>query len=391
MFWLHQLDQLRHGQGEFASPLPAHYRWLFRSKRVSRTPTICRRPLRSSQNIPPQEILVNRLMNYLCGNNPYRQASRRPDFRPTLDVLEARDCPSAAPLVNTIQAPPPAQTAQASFAPTTGTSTNWSGYEATPGNGQQVTEVSGTWVEPSDTGSVAHSANSIWVGISESNGHGPIEQAGVAWYASTNSYHAWVECLGDKTQGPNGNWTGNQINVQLTTSNGSPFQIQAGDTITTSVQLVPGTTNTFEFTITATGPNGTGSFSQQYTTKSVPQMTSAEWIVENPNGAAQPLANFGPVSFTNCSEQVGSTQGTIDAFPCHQINMRNSQEGSATTSGLAPNGAGFSVTSGSTSSTTDNAAVLPAAQAVNAELSDFSALDAAFIQSYQHTNPLQLA
>jgi hypothetical protein len=276
----------------------------------------------------------------------------------------------------------------------------WSGYGIyglQPGNGQQVNLVSGTWVEPSYSGSVAGSHNCIWVGID-----GADQQAGVTWVNTNNGgyYQPWVEFAGDKadqTLGPKG-WTNGQINVNLTTNgepNGPQFQIEAGDTITDTVQWVsnnPNGTATFDFTIQASGPNGTGSFNQDYTTRSgTPLRTCADWIVENPNNAAQPLANFGTVNLTNCFAVVGNTpyaaNGTspIDPsqdFVSHQFVM-SGRRGSASPSGLNANGNGFSVSYGSNSNPSNNSADLPAAQAVNAGLADFSALDAAFAQYYQ--------
>lgn len=333
---------------------------------------------------------MNWLANYFRGKRTSHPASRRPrTFQPTFELLETRDCPSAAAalpnawheVVNTISPTAHAQVALPanSFTPTTGSSGNWSGYEATPGSGQLVNQISGTWAEPSYTNASTTSANSIWVGISGSGGHGDIEQAGVAWYGSSFNnpgYQAWVECLHDKTQNASGKWTGDQIPVQLTTSSGSLFYIQSGDTVTTSVQLVSGTTDEFQFTIAATGSNGTGSFSQVYTTESAPtSMASAEWIVENPNGSAQSLANFGTVDFSNCSAQVGSGQGAINAFPCQLWNMADSA-GNASPSSLGNTGNSFSVSYGSNPSTSDNSAVLVTAQAANVELPDLLILNA---------------
>ena len=53
---------------------------------------------------------------------------------------------------------------------------------------------------------------------------------------------------------------------------------------------------------------------------------SAEWIVERPtvNGAISTLANFGTITFSNCTATVNSTTGGIGSFPVNEVVMYSS-------------------------------------------------------------------
>ena len=250
---------------------------------------------------------MNGLLNYFSGKRTSHPASRRPrTFQPTFELLEARDCPSAlggevAGIVNTISPPPvaqAAQAAQASFSPVATLNAIWSGYTIRPGNGQQVNQVSGTWVEPSYSGP---GGNSIWVGID-----GAGQQAGVSWYASTG-YQVWVEFYGDKTQGPKGDWTGNQINVTLT-ANGGPVSPTNPAFIIQGRTRLPRRSSWYRALRTSSrspsrlaGRTVPAPSNRTTPRNLLPQRGARRVrIVENPNNAAQPLANFGTVNFTNC-------------------------------------------------------------------------------------------
>ena len=186
----------------------------------------------------------------------------------------------------------------------------WSGYASTPGSG--VNAVGASWVQPAVTGS-GNSDSSIWVGIDGWN-TSTVEQCGVQAYLDngTPKYTAWWEFWGDQS-GNNNASDYSQQNLP------SSFVVNPGDTITAQVSFVPGgNSRTFLFQMTDTTPGGTRVeiWSQAETMQDVtPPRTTAEWIVENPNGGAQPLADFGQVTFTGAWATVGSTSGPINPLP----------------------------------------------------------------------------
>ena len=73
---------------------------------------------------------------------------------------------------------------------------------------------------------------------------------------------------------------------------------------------------------------------------------SAEWIVERPTVAGQTrvLADFGQVTFTDCTTPLNGKVGTISSFPTNQITMASSQNlGLADMSDLSGDGSSFTV------------------------------------------------
>jgi hypothetical protein len=206
----------------------------------------------------------------------------------------------------------------------TTTSGNWSGYASSAGLGT-VTAVGGTWVQPAVTGSTG-STTSMWVGI-DGLGNGTVEQCGVAATpGSTPEYVPWFEFWGDQvpsTLVPNPNPQGKYYNQ---TNLPSSDVVNPGDTISAAVSFVPGgLSRTFLFQMTDT-PAGGGAGWAWSATKTMsyvtPQRATADWIVENPNNATQPLANFGQLTFTGAWATVNSTSLPINQQPNVQaINM----------------------------------------------------------------------
>ena len=190
----------------------------------------------------------------------------------------------------------------------------WTGYAADPGSG--VTAVGASWIEPTVSGPNG-SKLSTWVGI-DGWGGSTVEQCGVAATVVNGvaQYVAWYEFFGDQTPSnvsPNPNPKGpdyGQQNISTVT-----FPVYAGDQISASVSLVPGTTREFLFQMTDQSIKGGNPeiFSRdqamQYVT---PALSTAEWIDENPNYAAQPLANFGGMRFTGAWATVSSTTTDIN-------------------------------------------------------------------------------
>jgi Peptidase A4 family len=205
---------------------------------------------------------------------------------------------------------------------------NWAGYQITPGSG--VTAVGGTWVVPTVTGAAGQEC-CIWVGIDGAYPDTTVEQIGVWATVSKGAtvYTPWLEFAGDDNPAKGFNSQGvpnargaYYYETPLTSFKGySNFTVNPGDTISAEVSVVAGTKPTFLFQMTDQ-PQGGGAvenfsmpLAMQYAT---PLDSSAEWIVENPNetanGPAQPLANFGHVTFTGAWATVDGTTGSINSF-----------------------------------------------------------------------------
>lgn len=175
-------------------------------------------------------------------------------------------------------------------------STNWSGYAVetdlnTPQSGV-VTDVKGSWIVPAISGNAKNTYSSFWVGI-DGYSDGTVEQIGTD--SDTNNrgqpvYYAWYEM-----------YPAYPVNLALT--------IKPGDTITAEVKF-DSTANMFQLTIT---DSNFGTFSTTQSSSSLMQRSSAEWIAEAPSsgGRVLPLANFGTVTFTQCSVTMTSGSGSI--------------------------------------------------------------------------------
>jgi hypothetical protein len=132
----------------------------------------------------------------------------------------------------------------------------------------------------------------------------------------------------------------------LTISN---ITVSPGDKMQASIQLVNATSNQW-WSINVTDTTADQSF--QSTVNYTSSQLSAEWIVERPSVdyVTSQLADFGTVTFTNCSASVGSVTGGISSFPWNALDMyssttpRSSSVELADVSDLTPNGTGFTVT-----------------------------------------------
>ncbi|MGA2256392.1 MAG: autotransporter-associated beta strand repeat-containing protein [Thermoguttaceae bacterium] len=189
-------------------------------------------------------------------------------------------------------------------------STNWSGY-AVPGT--NVQEVNGTWNVPTAQSQYV----ATWVGIDgagvDGSGSSSVEQIGTAWMTPTNGfnnnqpgYYAWVELYGDHSGSNYGPYYYAQPEAV----------VQANDTIKASVTYEatggPGGTPTFAFYIkdATSGSQWSGDLYPEYIT---PARTSAEWIVEDPQGSN--FATFSAVSFSNATAVINNSPAEpIDGF-----------------------------------------------------------------------------
>jgi len=218
--------------------------------------------------------------------------------------------------------------------PATLTNTLWSGYAIVPGS--PVNAVGGSWVQPAVSSTGANSVTSFWLGIDGYNGR-TVEQIGTTWSPSSG-YTAWVEFYGDGVQNATGKYF---YATSLNSIIGyNFFNIRPGDTISARVQYLSSTstTSTFEFQFEDTPQGGqTKSWQEPLTTQYVvPARSTGEWIVESPNFASAPLANFGTASFSGVWASAGGTTGPINAFTNYAINLVPSGNGGGTdfTSGL---------------------------------------------------------
>jgi hypothetical protein len=120
------------------------------------------------------------------------------------------------------------------------------------------------------------------------------------------------------------------------------LSISPGDKITASISLLDSTTNTWSIEIHDVIDGQ--SFQKNLIYDS--SMLSAEWIVERPtvNNRIGTLADFGQVTFTDCTATIGNTVGTISSFPSVQVVMYNRQNIElVSVSPFTPDGSSFTV------------------------------------------------
>jgi Peptidase A4 family len=154
------------------------------------------------------------------------------------------------------------------------TSTNWSGYAASGGNGS-YTSVSASWTEPTGICSGGNQYSSFWVGLDGYNS-GSVEQTGseVDCSGRTPQYYSWYEM-----------YPAYPVNFSNT--------VRPGDVFTASVTFSGGT-YTLKLSDTTQGWSHTVKKTGSYAN------SSAEVIAEAPssNTGVLPLADFGTVKFT---------------------------------------------------------------------------------------------
>lgn len=216
----------------------------------------------------------------------------------------------------------------------TGSSTNWSGYVSvtnlTNPAVNSVSYVVGSWVVPTIKNTPQTKYSSIWVGI-DGYSSGTVEQLGTEhdWNNGKQVNYAWFEMYPNYAYKING------------------FPVNIGDSMTASVQYIG--TSTFKLSITNNTKKVTTTIPYSYTQSATAQRSSAEWIVEAPylNGIL-PLANFGIISFSNCTTTINGVTGAINDnhWQFVDVVMVSEVDGQpkATPSILTNNGQNFSVT-----------------------------------------------
>jgi hypothetical protein len=186
----------------------------------------------------------------------------------------------------------------------TDTSANWAGYAVTAPS-TTYTSVTATWRQPKATCGTSGSADSaaFWVGLGGySQASQALEQVGTSSDCDPDtglpSYYAWYELV------PNPS-----VTVDA-------FKVSAGDLVTTSVNVLGGTTVEVQIKDRTKGTV----FTKKLPFAS-PDLSSAEWIAEAPSDCSSyrcrpiPLTDFGSVGFTRIAALGNGTGGTLTANP----------------------------------------------------------------------------
>jgi hypothetical protein len=197
-----------------------------------------------------------------------------------------------------------ATAATARGAGTAEVSANWSGYVVS-GPSTSYTSVTATWRQPKVTCGVndAGSSAAFWVGLGGyAETSQALEQVGTSSDCDPEtgrpSYYAWYELVPRPS-----------VTVKS-------LEVLPGDLITTSVNVLGGTTVEFQVKNRTRGT--------VFTKKlpfSSPDLTSAEWIAEAPSDCSRyrcrpiPLSNFGSVSFTKIAALGNGAGGTLTTNP----------------------------------------------------------------------------
>ena len=187
----------------------------------------------------------------------------------------------------------------------TTTSTNWSGYAVTSGNGS-FTSVSSSWVEPMGTCRSGNQYSSFWVGL-DGYSSSSVEQTGseVDCSGRTPQYYSWYEM-----------YPAYPVNFSST--------VRPGDHLTGSVTYTGGSKFTLELSDTTEG------WSHTVTKRlSGAARSSAEVIVEAPRiaGGYAPLADFGRVGFSGSTAN-GLTLSNFDPVGVNMVSVNGVAEDS---------------------------------------------------------------
>ncbi len=185
----------------------------------------------------------------------------------------------------------------------TSASANWAGYVVTQ-SGTTYTSVTATWKEPkvSCGATDAGESSAFWVGLGGSSETSQaLEQVGTSADCNATTgiptYYAWYELV-----------PANSVTTKLA--------VHPGDTITTSVNVLGGTT--IELQVKNRTRHTSFTTNLPYAT---PDLSSAEWIAEAPSACNDyrcsqiPLSNFGTVSFSKIAAIGNSVGGTLTANP----------------------------------------------------------------------------
>jgi hypothetical protein len=180
--------------------------------------------------------------------------------------------------------------------PSSSSAYNWAGYAATSGSGT-VTQVTGTWTEPSVTCPRGTTLAAFWIGI-DGYSSSTVEQTGTLaqCYHGSATYYAWWET-----------YPANAVQTFATISAGNHFDAWVN---------YSSSSGAFTMTLKDTTSGTTWS---KTSTNSGASESSAECIAERPAGASNSsglyaLAKFGSMSFSSCTATISGTSGGIGGF-----------------------------------------------------------------------------
>lgn len=180
----------------------------------------------------------------------------------------------------------------------------WAGYVAT---GSTFSTVTGSWTVPTLTCPAGvGTMSSEWVGI-DGFGDATVEQDGVEADCDDGvaAYFAWYEMYGDP-------YVENGYAIALPAGHA----VSAGDVINATVSL---SGSSWLFTVADTNTTSHWTFETGVAAPSpAPAQSSAEWIVEDPDGCdpqCQTLSDFSPVRFTGATATADGKTGPISSFP----------------------------------------------------------------------------
>lgn len=206
-------------------------------------------------------------------------------------------------------------------------SVGWAGYiVARSFNDQKdIVSVSASWTVPTVNAANGDGYSSAWIGIGGQEDKTLI-QVGTEHnvYNGDVSYGAWYEMLP-------------ALSIRI-----NDFNVSPGDRVSAKITLMIADSDQWNIQIMDL-TNG-NSYSQNFEYNST--RSSAEWVVERSlvNGQITTLADFGSVTFNDCTVQVGSRSGIIKDFTYSVVQMTNQQyERLATASLLGADGASFTV------------------------------------------------
>lgn len=193
------------------------------------------------------------------------------------------------------------------------TSTNWSGYAVTGGNGA-FNSVSANWTQPAATCSKGRQYASFWVGL-DGYSSNSVEQTGTDsdCSGSTAEYYGWYEM-----------YPAYPVNFS------NP--VSPGDSISASVTFSG--TETYTLILKDNTKGWTQTITQN---QSGLDRSSAEVITEAPSsGTVLPLADFGTINYTASSDN-GSSMGIQSPTEIVMVNNRGAEKD--TTSAMTSAGA----------------------------------------------------
>lgn len=249
--------------------------------------------------------------------------------------------PEPTPVPTPTPTPAPSPTPTPTPPPNSTQSWNWAGYVALSDleNPQPtVTGVSASWTVPTVASSFSNLYSATWIGIGGYNNSNinindsTLIQCGTEQDSSRfrQTYYAWYELL------PNSS-------IPIPSRN---ITVSPGDQIVASIQLSNTTPNQWIINITDTTsvPIQTYQITVNYTSS---QLT-AEWIVERPvvSNVLSSLADFGNVTFTNCTATIGGSSGTITNSSWQAVTMYSKTTPNVQltdVSDLTPDGSEFTV------------------------------------------------